>query len=219
MAERSMDFPSNSQNPLAGPPQKKAAKEDKVIEKVVTGEVIMRPPSLGKRMKALFFGGEVKGASRYVVVDVILPAVRNTVVDAVTRGIERVVLGENAVRRPRSGGYGYDYRPRMTYNAPVDRNPAMLPKQPPRYSNQNNRSSQTLGDIILPSRDEAEMVIDMLGELIEKYDVASVADLHEMLGIHSTAIDNKWGWTSPRGAGVSQTREGYVLILPPLEEI
>jgi len=218
MAERNMDFPSNSQNPLTGPGPKKSTKnvEEKNIQKLVTGEVVMRPPSLGKRMKVLFFGGEVKGASRYVVTDVILPAVRNTVVDAVTRGIERIVLGEGAVRRPRAGGY--DYRPRTIYNQPTTRGPAMLPQQPPRYS-QSNRNTQALGDIILQSRDEAESVIDMLGDLIERYEVASVADLHEILGIPSTAIDNKWGWTSPRGAGVSQSREGYILVLPPLEEI
>ena len=60
------EFPSNSQNVVntgkAVRQQKAAPVEKDPVTKVVTDSVIHKKPSLGKKFKDVFFGGEFKGA-------------------------------------------------------------------------------------------------------------------------------------------------------------
>lgn len=211
-----MEFPSNSHNIIGDGKNPKVALPEKNITKVVTVDAIQRPKSLGRKFKDLFFGGEFKGATRYITIEVLLPAVKNMVVDATTKGIERVIYGDSNPRRRAEMAN----RPRVSYNSPVDRYASsrgrvMLPDQPP-YSARNRATS---GDIILVSRDEAELVIETLKDIIEKYDVASVADLHDLVGLPTTHVDNKWGWSVLKYADIRQIREGYLIDLPPVEPI
>jgi len=211
-----MDFPGNSHN-VAGTP--KPEKEPKVVEKVTTAEVVQKKKSVGRRFKAIFIRGEFKGAARYVLTDVLVPAFKNMLVDAGTEGLKRTVYGESSVRRR-----GYDPgRPRISYNSPVDRfarRPGMLPDQPPVYQGAPRRGPrQEVGDFYLISRDEADTVLEGMQTIIDKYEVVSVADLHELVGLPSTHVDNKWGWSNIASAAVRQTRDGWLLDLPPVEPI
>jgi hypothetical protein len=74
-------------------------------------------------------------------------------------------------------------------------------------------------DLILSERADAETLVERLIDIIDTYDVASVMDLNEILGLPSTPIDNKWGWTSLGKVEIRQVREGYLVDLPPPEEI
>jgi len=97
----------------------------------------------------------------------------------------------------------------------------MLPDQPPlalSYPGQRIQKHET-GDIILASKAEAEMVLDGLSTIISQYDVASVADLHDLVGLPTTFVDNNWGWTRIGGSNIRQIREGFLLDLPPVESI
>ena len=76
------------------------------------------------------------------------------------------------------------------------------------------RARHDFDEIVLDSRVEAEAVIDRLFDLVSRYESATVADLYEIVGLSSTHIDHKWGWTDLRGAGVSRIRDGYLLDLP-----
>jgi hypothetical protein len=73
--------------------------------------------------------------------------------------------------------------------------------------------------VIVGTREEAELVIERLIDVLDKYDVVSLAALYELLGLETSYIDNKWGWTNLSSAQVRQIRQGYLLELPPLEEI
>jgi hypothetical protein len=192
-----------------------APQEDKVIEQVTTGVVVKKKPPLGQRIKTLIFGGDARGASKYIAADVLLPAIRNLVVDATTKGIERIVYGESSrptLRRP-----GYDYRSRIQYNSPImrsdPRSPVRLPDQTPRTMRRE------ANDLVLASREEAELVLERLFDIIDKYEVASQADLYDLTGLPSSHVDNKWGWTNLHNTEVRQVREGFLLDLPPAEEI
>lgn len=186
--------------------------EEKVIEKVVTGEVIKKKPPLGQRFKTIFFGGDSRGAARYIAADVLLPAIRNLLVDATTKGVERMVYGESRPnRRP-----GYDYRSRVQYHSPLirpDIRSGRLPDQGPRITRRET------SDLVLASREEAELVLERLIDILDKYEVVSVADLYDLTGLPSSHVDNKWGWTHLHTTEIRQVREGFLLNLPPAEEI
>lgn len=76
-----------------------------------------------------------------------------------------------------------------------------------------------INDIVVGTREEAELVVERLGDILETYDVVSLADLNELLGLQTSPIDNKWGWTFIKNVPIRQIRQGYLLELPPLEEI
>lgn len=207
-----MDFPGNS-NKVTDKSTLQSQPEEKKVEKVIQGGVKKRDKSLGRRFKQVIFGGDFKGAIMYVAGDVLLPAFKNMVVDATTRGMERFIYGDSSPRR-RGIEPG---RPRISYNAPVDRGyrrPTMLPDQPPLMQRRREAS-----EIVLTSREDADIVAERMLDIVDKYESASIADLYELIGIPSNHTDNKWGWTNLTSLEVRQIRDGYLIDLPPVEPL
>jgi hypothetical protein len=207
-----MDFPSNSRNVTEKSTLK--PKEEKNLTKVVSGEVTQKKKPLGQRFKNMITGVEFKGASQYVFFDVLIPAVKNMVVDAVDVGVKRMIYGDSA---PRGVG-GYGRTSRTTYNSPVNRgrDSVMLPKQAPHVA--PSRASRP-NDIVLNTREEAELVLSTMQDIIEKYDFASVSDFHTIVGLPSTYVDNNWGWSGLHYVNIRQVREGWLLDMPSVEPI
>lgn len=65
---------------------------------------------------------------------------------------------------------------------------------------------------------EANEVLTQMFDLLERYEVVTVSDLYELLGVSGNFTDERYGWTDLRGSRVSRARGGgYVLDLPPTE--
>jgi hypothetical protein len=195
----------------------------KVVKVVTTAPIVKDPNSTAQRLKKIFFGGSFKDVRDHVLLDVLIPGLRNTAVDFVSRSAEEVFFGRSNQRPRRMGQsepmrYSYNQPPaRPSYNS----RPGMLPKQPP-YDPRAPRiapMSREPGEIIIPSRGEAETVIERMCDLVATYDNVSVADLYELLGLPCSPIDNKWGWTYIGNADVRQVRQGFLLVLPPVQEL
>lgn len=209
-------FPGNSKSAKSKGP--KEERPPKNIEKVVVGGAIKKPKSLGERAKGLFLGSEIKTAGSYVFTDVLVPALRNLVVDSATKGIERVVYGDNA--RPGRSHIGQGGQSRISYSTPLQRGAYSTPiSNRPLSRTDLGRRRNAIDDIIIKNRPEAEMVMERLGETIEQYGSASLADMYEMVGLPSSYTDNDWGWVSLANAHVRPCRDGYLLDLPPVEPI
>jgi len=206
-----MDYKSNS-NKSKEPAKPKVVKK---IDRVVTGEVIVHKKTLGEKIKGIFIEADFKNVARYIVSDVLLPAARNTIVDASTKGIERMMYGETAIRR-RNLGAG----PRVTYNAPVNRgyreSSSVIPARVPGASSGPRHS---LNEFILTSREEADLVVERMNDIIDQFEVASVADLNDLVGFPTSYTDNKWGWIYLGDVQIRQVREGYLIDLPSPEPI
>lgn len=208
------DYPSNSQRK---PPNEGAPKpQEKRVERVTEGEVQRRKKPLGRRFAETFMGGDARSVGGYVMFDVLIPALRDTVVDTFTTGIERMFYGDRTPSSTRrgyrsSGPGGY-----VAYNryAPTRPYRPGEPRDEPRNISRRARASHDFDEIILSSRVEANEVLERLFDLIDRYEAATVEDLYEMVGINSDYTDKKWGWTEIRGANVSRTRSGYLLNLP-----
>jgi hypothetical protein len=219
-----MDYQGN-------PNKDKEEKPKKQIEKVVTGEVIQKPKSIGQKFKNIFLGGDLRSSARFVAADVILPAFRDIVVDAITAGARRAIYGDSIYRRRQP-----EYRSRVSYSSyssPLSR-PTYYPEDPryrdprdPRYPRANlpdqpnpyRAQRREHDNIVLAQRSDAELVVERLLDIIEKYEVASLADLYDLLGWPTSHVDNKWGWTYLNNVEVRQVRDGYLIDLPPLEAV
>lgn len=221
------EFPGNSQ--IRRGPQKqvpaKSEPPDKKIEKVVTGQVLVRKPSMAKRIKTAFLGDESRNVKEYILLDVVIPSIKDTIVDAVTGGIERMILGENA--RPRNRGYrgpGASVQGHFNYNAvssgPYQPPPRGMHADPRSRLSHRAEATHDFDEIIFPSRTDAEAVRAQMFDLLGEFDVVSVAEFLELAGITSNNfMNNKFGWVDLRGTGIHHTRGGYVLGLPPTQPI
>lgn len=204
---------NKDKKPKSGEPAKK-------IEKVVTGEVVQKQKGVGRKFKEVFFGGDAKTAALYVTADVLLPALRNLIVDSVTKGAERLVFGESMYsrRRPEMRGSRVEYNNMARREViPVrgyERGP--LRAQPPRAS----RERREFEDYIVETKAEADIVVERLMDILDSYDMVSLADLHELLGLpHDQHTDNKWGWTYLKNVEIRAVREGYLIALPSIQEL
>jgi len=211
MAEH--DLPSNSH---MNRPQETPKPEPKKVEKVVTGKVVQRKKPLGKRLHETFIGGEAKNVGSYVIFEVLVPAMKDTIADIVSQGIERMLFGESRSTSRRTGfrtgtPSGHVSYNRYSSSAPWNRG---RPEEPRPSVSRRVRGTHEFDEIILATRGEADEVIDRLFDLISKYEQATVNDLYELVGITGSFTDERWGWTDIRGAGVTRIANGYLLNLP-----
>lgn len=205
-------FPSNSQS--ARPSQSEPASDRPKIESVVTGEVGKRKTPLGKRFAETFLGGDARSTANYVVLDVLVPAFKDMMSDAVSQAIDRMLFGERAGgrrggSRP-SGASGYVNYNRMGRSGG---NRDRVEREDPRMS-PRARTTHNFDEIILATRIEAETVLNRLEDLIRDYETATVSDLYSLVGISPSFTDGKWGWDELPGARVVRDGGGYLLDLP-----
>lgn len=211
------NYPSNSRSGREKPQEQK---EPKKIERVVTGKSLRRKKPLGTRLAETFIGGsDTHSVWEYVFFDVLVPAAKDMVSDAVSQGIERMLFGEVRGRggRSRSNTPYTNYSSSSRYNPP---GPMMRRDEPrrPELSRQD-RAQHRFDQIIIPTRTEATEILDQMYSVLSQYDVVTVSDLYEMANIESQFTDERYGWDDLSGSGVSRDRKGYLLVLPQPKEL
>lgn len=204
-----VDYQGNSKK--AKEPKEEPKKD---IQKVVVGEVVVKKKSIGQKIKDTFIEADFRSVTRYIVSEVLIPAARNMIVDSATKGVERMMYGDRGYGKPRhySGASRGIYQSsplRTDYRHPATRPPSQL-----------SRSSRLdRNDFILASREEATAVLESMHDIMEQYEVVSVADLNELVGFPTSHIDQKWGWLYLGNISIRQIREGFLIELPPAEPI
>ena len=175
---------------------------DKKIQKVVHGKVKTKPKSGMSKITDIFISEDAANVKSYIVMDVLVPAVKKAISDIVRDGIDMILYGESRGRRNSTSSSYVSYR---DYSRSDDRD---------RFRDSRTRSGYNHDDIILESRGEAEEVLTRMDELIDTYGVVSVADLYDLIGKSCEYTDNKYGWTNIRNAEPIRVRDGYMLKLP-----
>jgi hypothetical protein len=208
------EFPSNSYRKK---PQDEKS-EPKRVERVTTSDPVVRKTPLSRKFAQTFIGGSGKGVLSYIVFEILVPAAKDMISDAVSQGAEQLLFGEarhtsrRGGRRPYSGPGGY-----VSYNRySASREPQ---RDEPRSMSRRGRTMHDFNEIILATRVEAEEVLDRLFDILNKYQTVSVSDLYELVGITANFTDEKWGWTELRGSQVAKVRNGYLLDLPRPEPL
>lgn len=199
------EFPSNSH-------KSKKVVEERKLEKVVTGKVVTRKKTLGKRFQESFLGEESRNVGEYIIYDILIPAAKDMIVDTIKGGIEMMMYGEKRGRnitRDRGRSYHTSYGSYYRQNDREQNN-----RDHRRDISRTGRARHDFSQILLESRGEAEEVLENLCDQCATYNLATVADLYDLVGITSNFTDNKYGWTDLRDASVSRVRGGYELNLP-----
>lgn len=212
------NYPGNSYNAKTSKKEtspNKETEERKPLDKVISGEVVRRKKGFGAKIKETFTGDDPNSVGSYVFFEVVVPAIKATLSDAVSQGVERMLFGTSSGRSSanRSGGTSYTPYNRMSRPSRESERPSG------REVSSRSRATHNFDEIILDSRGEAEEVLDRLTDLIRNFGVASVSDLYDLVGISKDYTDDNWGWTNLREARVRRIREGCLLELPATEHI
>lgn len=192
----------------------------KSIKKVVENDVTVKKPSPSKRLTDAFVAQNGETVRSYLIWDVLVPAVKDTVADLVKKGIDALLYGNsrpaNVQRNGTQSYVSYSSYQNRRQDPPFNPDPSY--RKPASYSYQR-RTAHDFSDIILKSRSDAENVLDLLVESTMQYGEASVADFYELVGIQSRYTDHKFGWAELSDARVMQVRGGYILDLPRPEPL
>lgn len=176
--------------------------ERKKLEKVVKGTVKTKKKSGVRKLADIFVAEDVQDVKSYIFMDVLIPTIKNTILDIIIDSATMMFKGD--VRRDKKR-YGAEY---VSYRNYSDR------RDDRRYVDSRARASYGHDDIVLESRPEAEEVLTRMDELIETYGFVSVADMYDLVGKTCNYTDNKYGWTNLRNAEPIRVRDGYMLRLP-----
>lgn len=176
---------------------------EKKLEKVVQGKVTTKKKSEVSKLADIFVPGDVANVKSYVIMDVLVPAVKKAISDIVTNGIDMILYGESG--RTRKNGPAS----RVSYSQYYDRDRVRRDREPVAP-----RANYSYNDILLDNRGEAEEVLARMDELVATYGMVSVADLNDLVGITGNYTDNNYGWTNIKSAYVQRVRDGYLLKLP-----
>ena len=180
--------------------QQKEKEREKKIEKVVKGKVITKKKSKFGNFAGQIISEDANNAGGYILGEVIIPALKKTIYDIFTNGIDIILYGESR------GGNRRSTADRVSYSSYSDR------ERRPAVNRIN--VAYSYDDIILDSRAEAMDVLSRMEEIIDAYRVVSVADLYDLVGVRGNFTDNKYGWTNLNSADVIRVRDGYQIKLP-----
>lgn len=200
------DYPDNSHSAKernqngSGPPNRK-------LDKIVSGETKTRKKSEVKKFADLFTPEDAENVKSYILMDVIVPGIKNAIADAVSI----MLFGETG----RLGGRR-DRGSRVSYQRYYD------DRRDDRreYGRPRAAAGFEYDDIVFETRGDADMVLDQLESAIASYGLVSVADLYDLAGITCRSYTaNRYGWTDIRNAKVLHTKDGYILQLPRTVQI
>lgn len=201
-----MNYPGNSILP-------KEEKEElrPKTEKVIVGG-IRKPPLLDRIVRA----ETTRAIAEYVIWEVLVPAVKTALSDIVTNGMDIALYGADSSRaRHTSSSRLRRDRDRtfVSYSDYYDRDKRRRDR-PERERESLFAPRHRFEEIIYESRSDAEEVLSTLIELIDQYEIATVADLLDASGTSSQYTDRNYGWDSLNKAYVRPVRGGFIIELP-----
>lgn len=180
----------------------KDEEKKKEVNKVVTGEVKTKKKNEVQKFADTFISEDIANVRSYILMDVLVPALKKAISDVVTNGIDMILYGEPGRTKKSTTASKVSYR--SYYDRTSDRDD---------YISSRRRGFE-YEDIILETRGEAEEVLMRMDELIDTYGIVSVGDLYDLVGIQGDYTVNKYGWTNIRNAQVIRVRDGYMIKLP-----
>ena len=194
MAEHNYLTPSNSKAALIETAQTSSVPK---VEKVVTGNVVLKPKSKGEQ-----FAEDGKAAIKSVVENTIAPSIKDMILNAIWNGLSLIFFPDGS-RRPRNSStpagsvyYGSSY---TSYGSYYNRSSAPTQVKPVSVTEPAFRNP------LMASMQDANAVIDAMRDTIRTYGFATWSTLYDLCGMDNQnwAGTTKYGWTSVESTIIS----------------
>ncbi len=194
MAKRNLDInslPSNNLEPV----------EEKDVAVVTTGGV--------KTRSSGGFAGTIRNIGNSLFDTIVVPALQSLTEDFAGEAVRMLVRGGKTVSK---GAPGKHTSYHSQYSKRARRRGATTGRTV-------NRTQEVYEDIYFDYREDAEMVLGRMMELIAEYRWATIGDLHSLAGIDSNYTHERYGWTDLQRTRVQHTTDGYLITFPEPEYI
>lgn len=180
-------------------------KTEKKVEAVITGTAKTRKKGDMQKFADVFIAEDANNVKSYILMEVIVPAVKKAISDIVTTGVDMILYGEAGRSKKNNTTSKVSYR--NYYERDADR---------VRAGTANiKRNGLDYDDILFDTRGDAEVVLDAMNDIISQYGTVSVSDLYDLARVPNDNFTMaRYGWTSIGGATAVRVRDGYILKLP-----
>lgn len=183
--------------------QKEAAEKKRVEKPVVQGGAKTKKKSEIAKIGDVFISEDIKNVKSYVLMDVLVPAIKKAISDIVTNGIDMILYGETGRSSKRASTDRFSYS--SCYSGSKTERPT------------DYRSRFEYDDIIFASRADAARVQEEMANVIDRYGFVTVLDYYDMAEITAPHTASKYGWMSRQSiihADIIRARDGYIIKLP-----
>lgn len=183
--------------------------EERRVAEPVTSDVKIKTASTASK----FFAQDIKTTARGVTNDIMIPGIKNLIVNVLKKAVDYLFLGRSA---PSNNGYtnyssSFGVARNVTYSNMVGQ-PYGAPKPAP--VNATRASIYAVNDVLFTERGDAEEVLSQMIALIQRYGMVSVLDFYDLIGQKCNPTENKYGWKDLSTAIVSRSYEGYKIDFP-----
>jgi hypothetical protein len=182
--------------------ESKDQSEEKALEPVVSGTTRIQQKSGISKFADSIIAEDLHSVSSFILSDVLIPSFKKAIKDIVTNGIEMLLYGNSSSSKSNSTVSKLSYTSYWSnpkYSEPV---------------HAGSNSAFDFGQIIFDNRGDAEGVLVVMKEILDRYDAVSVADYYELADApapHYTA--NNYGWKNLSNVQVMRWKDGYILTL------
>lgn len=176
--------------------------KDKKIEKVVTGVAKAKKKGELQKFADIFIAGDISNVKSYIIDDVLIPIAKKAIDDIVNNGLKILLYGsDEGFRRTKNSCTRASYRDYYDDDS--------------RHKSANLSTKRfDYDDVLFETRSDAAKVLTQMDEIIEQYEVVSVADMYDLAGLSQPYTSNKYGWSDIRSAEVVRAHDGYIIKLP-----
>lgn len=203
-----MDYNPNSNKFLTkDKPTEEENLGKKKVDKVVSGSVKTKKKSSLSKFADTFIEEDKDTVVGYLLSEVLIPSFKKMVSDTIKTGIDKMLYGDTEVSRSNSPASKISYSKYYNDKSSYSRSSSTAQVA-------NRRDTYEYNNIVLETRGDAEAVLMGMDDIIAKYEIVSVADLYDLVGIAGSYTDYKYGWTDIRSARIERVRDGYVIRMP-----
>lgn len=161
--------------------------------------VIKKPVKKESKLAKIFTAEDVQNVKSYVIYDILIPKVRETIDKMITEATHMLFLGSPTATSTDSSGRSY-----TKYYRSSDRE----------SRNAYDRSAYDIRTPKFYTEIDANDALDQLSDMLDRYGMVRVADLYDLMGWKFNHTDNNYGWRDLRTARIIRERDQYILKLP-----
>lgn len=202
-----------------------ADEEKKHLEPIVKVDQDKIKKSTGRQFMQSFIVEDFGIVKDYLLFDILVPAIKDTIVDTACSAINMIFNGDSgysrrgrgysSFNRPERTDYGTIFRTNSTGYFRQGKSERRSYEEPTGFS---RRSSMDYMDIPFDTRPEAEKVLDAMRDVLDQYPTISVAEFYDLVGYNygNNFTCNNYGWTKEMLTNVTVTwsKGAWYIALP-----
>ena len=149
---------------------------------------------------------EVRNIGNSLFEEIVMPSIKSAIVDFFSHGVKMMMFGQDQPSR-------FGSRP-QSYNTQYRSQRRAQPRGRTPNRNIIQQTETVFEDVFFANREEAQLVLGRMMELVAEYGMATIGDLHSLVGLAQNITHEGWGWDNLSGVRVQFSSEGYVIDFP-----